>query len=98
MYSSELYPGEWRALGVSTSLSAILWGCLIFTAAAPQALATIGALYYVVFIVLTTIQFFIVVFFFPDVSLLVLAFNCSELTLARVDQRLHSGADDCRLR
>ncbi|KAK5058471.1 hypothetical protein LTR69_006876 [Exophiala sideris] len=66
VYSSELYPGEWRALGVATSLSAVLWGCLIFTAAAPAALANIGALYYVVFIVLTFFQLLLVIFFFPD--------------------------------
>ena len=71
VYSSELYPGEWRALGVATSLSAVLWGCLIFTAAAPAALANIGALYYVVFIVLTFFQLLLVIFFFPDVSGLV---------------------------
>lgn len=68
MYSSELYPGEWRAAGVATSVSAVLWGCLIFTAAAPAALANIGALYYVVFIALTTVQLFIVILVFPDVS------------------------------
>ncbi|KAJ9637394.1 hypothetical protein H2204_004818 [Knufia peltigerae] len=66
VYSSELYPGEWRAAGVATSVSAVLWGCLIFTAAAPAALANIGALYYVVFIALTTVQLFIVILVFPD--------------------------------
>jgi hypothetical protein len=55
-------------MGVAISLSAVFWGCLIFTAAAPAALANIGALYYVVFIVLTAIQLVIVILFFPDVS------------------------------
>ena len=69
VYSSELYPGEYRAIGVSVSLSPVLfWGC-IFTGAAGPAFASIGALYYVVFIALTSVMALVVIFFFPDVSL-----------------------------
>jgi hypothetical protein len=69
VYSSELYPGEYRAIGVSVSLSPVLlWGC-IFTGAAGPAFASIGALYYVVFIALTTVMAVVVIFFFPDVRI-----------------------------
>ncbi|KAJ9608743.1 hypothetical protein H2200_006514 [Cladophialophora chaetospira] len=66
VYCSELFPTEWRAWGVANSLSAVLWGCMIFTAAAPSALDHIGALYYVVFICLTAVQIVLVLAFFPD--------------------------------
>lgn len=68
VYCSELFPGQWRAWGVSTSISISFVGQLIFVAAAPTALRTIGALFYVVFIVLTAIQIVIAIFYFPDVS------------------------------
>lgn len=68
VYSSELFPGEWRAWGVGWSLSAVLWGGMIFTAAAPSALDHIGALYYIVFIVLTAIQVVVIILYFPNVS------------------------------
>jgi hypothetical protein len=68
VYSSELFPGEWRAYGVSTSLSAILFWCAIFTAAAGPAFDNIGAYYYVVFIILSAIMTCVVAFWFPDVS------------------------------
>jgi len=73
VYSSELYPGEYRAIGVSVSLSPVLfWGC-IFTGAAGPAFANIGALYYVVFIALTSVMALVVIFFFPDVSVTLLS-------------------------
>ena len=67
VYSSELFPGEWRAFGVSTSISISFIGQLIFTVAAPTALRTTGAYFYVVFIGLTAIQFVIALVFFPNV-------------------------------
>jgi hypothetical protein len=75
VYSSELYPGEYRAIGVSVSLSPVLfWGC-IFTGAAGPAFANIGALYYVVFIALTSVMALVVIFFFPDVSVSLLSWG-----------------------
>jgi hypothetical protein len=67
VYSSELFPGEWRSFGVSTSIAISFLGQLIFTAAAPTALKTTGAYFYVVFIGLTAVQFVIAWFLFPNV-------------------------------
>ena len=67
VYSSELFPGEWRGFGVSTSIGISFLGQLIFTAAAPMALRTTGAYFYVFFIGLTAIQFVIALFLFPNV-------------------------------
>ncbi|KAK4501065.1 hypothetical protein PRZ48_006871 [Zasmidium cellare] len=66
VYSSELFPGEWRAFGVSTSISISFIGQLIFTVAAPTALQSIGAYFYVVFIGLTALQFVIAILVFPN--------------------------------
>jgi hypothetical protein len=49
----------------------LFWGC-IFTGAAGPAFANIGALYYVVFIALTSVMALVVIFFFPDVSVTLL--------------------------
>ncbi|OAL28312.1 hypothetical protein AYO22_03018 [Fonsecaea multimorphosa] len=66
VYTSELFPGEWRALGVSTSITAVFfWGC-IFTAVASPAFANIGPLYYIVFISCSTLMIFVAGFFFPE--------------------------------
>lgn len=69
VYSSELFPGEWRAFGVSTSISISFLGQLIFTVAAPTALRTIGAYFYVVFIGLTAVQLVIAILLFPNVGI-----------------------------
>lgn len=70
VYSSEIFPGEWRAFGVSTSISISFLGQLIFTVAAPTALRTIGPYFYVVFIGLTALQLVVAVLLFPNVSVL----------------------------
>jgi hypothetical protein len=68
VYTCELFPGEWRALGVSTSIAAVFWWSIFFTAAASPAFANIGALYYLVFISMTTVMVVIVILYFPNVS------------------------------
>ncbi|KAF7186641.1 MFS glucose transporter mfs1 [Pseudocercospora fuligena] len=66
VYSSEIFPGEWRAFGVSTSISISFLGQLIFTVAAPTALRTIGPYFYVVFIGLTALQLIVAILLFPN--------------------------------
>lgn len=65
---AELFPGQWRAFGVGFSVSATFFWASIFTAAASPAFARIGALYYLVFIGMTSVMAVVVYFGFPNVS------------------------------
>lgn len=92
VYSSELFPSEWRAFGVSTSISISFFGQLIFTAAAPTALRTMGAYFYVIFIGLTALQFVIAILYFPNVCL---STKTNSRIVANIfaDKRFHLRAD-----
>jgi hypothetical protein len=99
VYTCELFPGEWRALGISVSISAVFWWSIFFTAAASPAFANIGALYYLVFISMTTVMAVIVAFVFPDVSFSILILQSRRLlTHNDLDLELYAGANGCCLR
>lgn len=66
IYASEIFPTPVRAKGLGVSVSGLFIATIIFLQSAPTAFANIGWRYYIVFIVITTIIFFIVWFWFPE--------------------------------
>lgn len=68
VYTSELFPTEWRALGISLSIVAVPFWSVMFTAVASPAFANIGAKFYIVFATLSASMVAISYFFFPEVS------------------------------
>lgn len=67
IYASEIFPTPVRAKGLAISVSGLFVATIIFLEAAPTAFANIGWKYYTVFIACTTISFFFVWFFCPEV-------------------------------
>jgi len=68
IYASEIFPTPVRAKGLSVSISGLFMSTIIFLQCAPAAFDEIGWKYYLVFIIITTILFFVVWFYFPEVS------------------------------
>ncbi|RFU33599.1 hypothetical protein B7463_g2768, partial [Scytalidium lignicola] len=66
VYVSEIFPTWMRAQGVGFSLLGLFGGTLIYTQAATTAFASIGWKYYLLFIVITFLGLFIVIFFLPE--------------------------------
>lgn len=66
VYCSEIFPSHIRARGVAFSLSILFLTALVYLEAAPTAFAHIGWKYYVVFLVLTFINIFVVWWLFPE--------------------------------
>jgi len=86
IYASEIFPTPLRAKGLAVSVSGLFVATIIFLQAAPTAFAEIGWKYYTVFIAITTVLFFVVWFFFPEVSILSSIIQ-PPLTLAQTKQR-----------
>jgi MFS family permease len=70
IYASEIFPTPVRAKGLSFSISGLFIATIIFLQCAPTAFDQIGWKYYLVFICVTTVIFFIIWFYFPEVRLL----------------------------
>jgi len=68
IYASEIFPTPVRAKGLSVSISGLFVATIIFLQAAPTAFDAIGWEYYLVFIIITTIMFFVVWAFFPETN------------------------------
>ena len=67
IYASEIFLTPVRAKGLAVSISGLFFATIIFLQCAPLAFGAIGWKYYLVFIVITTIIFFIMWFYFPEV-------------------------------
>jgi MFS family permease len=74
IYASEIFPTPVRAKGLSSSISGLFIATIIFLQCAPTAFDQIGWKYYLVFICVTTVIFFIIWFYFPEVRLLTFYF------------------------
>jgi MFS family permease len=74
IYASEIFPTPVRAKGLSFSISGLFIATIIFLQCAPTAFDQIGWKYYLVFICVTTVIFFIIWFYFPEVRLLTFYF------------------------
>jgi MFS family permease len=74
IYASEIFPTPVRAKGLSFSISGLFIATIIFLQCAPTAFDQIGWKYYLVFICITTVIFFIIWFYFPEVRLLTFYF------------------------
>ncbi|KAJ5988017.1 hypothetical protein N7481_003227 [Penicillium waksmanii] len=66
VYCSEIFPSHIRARGVAFSLSILFLTALVYLEAAPTAFAHIGWKYYVVFLVVTLVNIFVVWWLFPE--------------------------------
>lgn len=67
IYASEIFPTPVRAKGLAISVSGLFVATIIFLEAAPTAFANIGWKYYTVFIACTTLSFFFVWLYCPEV-------------------------------
>lgn len=67
VYASEIFPTPDRAKGLAISVSGLFVATIIFLEAAPTAFAAIGWKYYTLFIAVTTISFFFVWLYCPEV-------------------------------
>jgi MFS family permease len=74
IYASEIFPTPVRAKGLSFSISGLFIATIIFLQCAPTAFDQIDWKYYLVFICITTVIFFIIWFYFPEVRLLTFYF------------------------
>ena len=99
IYASEIWPSEVRAVGVAVSISGQWIASILFLQSAPTAFANIGYRFYIVFIVCTVVFGFIVYFWFPEVShVLVFYDNRVALVLtAEADKRFVIGGNIWRL-
>lgn len=70
VYTSELFPSEWRGLGISFSMFGLFIWSILFTAVAAPAFANIGWRFYIVFAATSFMMICIVGIFFPEVCLL----------------------------
>ncbi|KAH0836949.1 hypothetical protein AYO21_01742 [Fonsecaea monophora] len=66
IYCSEIFPTHIRPRGMAWSVGTLFLTTIPYLEAAPTAFAEIGWKYYIVFIVLTTINIPIIYFFFPE--------------------------------
>ncbi|KAH8655331.1 general substrate transporter [Xylariales sp. PMI_506] len=66
IYASEIFPTPARARGMSISVSGLFVATIVFLEVAPTAFDAISWKYYIVFICITTINFFVVWFWFPE--------------------------------
>jgi len=67
IYASEIFPTPVRAKGLSVSVSGLFISTIIFLQCAPTAFEQVGWKYYLVFIAITTVLFFVIWFYFPEV-------------------------------
>lgn len=67
IYAAEIFPTTVRAKGLSISVSGLFIATIIFLQCAPTAFAAIMWKYYTVFIAITTVLFFVIWFYFPEV-------------------------------
>jgi sugar porter (SP) family MFS transporter len=67
IYAAEIFPTPLRAKGLAVSVSGLFVATIIFLQAAPTAFNAIGWEYYTVFISITTVLFFVVWLWFPEV-------------------------------
>jgi len=66
VYISEIFPTHIRPQGVAWALVGTFLSTLVYVEAAPTALANIKWRYYVIFVVLTFINIFVVYFWCPE--------------------------------
>lgn len=66
VYCSEIFPSHIRARGVAFSLAVLFLTAMVYLEAAPTAFAQVGWKYYLVFLILTSINIFIVWWIFPE--------------------------------
>ncbi|OCK80946.1 general substrate transporter [Lepidopterella palustris CBS 459.81] len=66
VYSSEIFPSQWRESGVAFSMSGMFVWAIVFTAVASPAFANIGAKFYIVFACTSVAMIIIVALFFPE--------------------------------
>ena len=71
IYASEIFPTPVRAKGLAISISGLFVATIIFLLAAPTAFDKIGWKYYLVFIVLTSINTCVMGLYFPEVRELI---------------------------
>ena len=69
IYGSEIFPNPVRARGLGISITGLFASTIIFLQCAPPAFASIGWKYYLPFIVMSTIMFIVIWFYFPEVRL-----------------------------
>lgn len=66
VYCSEIFPSHIRARGVAFSLAVLFLTAMVYLEAAPTAFAQVGWKYYLVFLIVTAINIFVVWRFFPE--------------------------------
>ncbi|KAL5334412.1 general substrate transporter [Aspergillus crustosus] len=66
VFASEIWPTHLRAKGFALSCSGLFVGSLILLVSAPTGFATVGWKFYLVMVVVTTINVFVVALFFPE--------------------------------
>jgi hypothetical protein len=66
VYCSEIFPSHIRARGVAFSLAVLFLTAMVYLEAAPTAFAQVGWKYYLVFLIITSINIFIVWWIFPE--------------------------------
>ncbi|RHZ62623.1 hypothetical protein CDV55_105347 [Aspergillus turcosus] len=66
VYCSEIFPSHIRARGVAFSLGVLFLTAMVYLEAAPTAFAQVGWKYYLVFLIITSINIFIVWWIFPE--------------------------------
>ena len=67
IYAAEIFPTPMRAKGLAISVSGLFVATIIFLMAAPTAFARIGGMYYIVFIILTSILSGLILWKWPEV-------------------------------
>jgi MFS family permease len=70
IYASEIFPTPVRAKGLAISVSGLFVATIVFLEAAPTAFAAIGWKYFTLFIAITTLSFFFVWLYCPEVCTL----------------------------
>jgi len=68
VYCSEIFPTHIRPRGMAWSAGTLFLTTIPYLEAAPTAFANVGWRYYILFIILTSINIPIIYFLFPEVS------------------------------
>lgn len=83
IYAAEIFPTPVRAKGLSVSVSGLFISTIIFLQCAPTAFEQIGWKFCLLFIIITMLLFFVIWFYFPEVSRMPESF--SQLILISLD-------------
>lgn len=75
VYGSEIFPTHVRARGLGISMTGLFVSTIIFLQSAPTAFTNVGWKYYLAFIAMSTVMFFVVWLYFPQVCVANQVFN-----------------------